>query len=104
LYLGRAADDADQAADGFLDESPGSVEAVIRSSSITMFQMYARRVHPDEAATQFEMYTRIAENSGNAVAQGDVNFNSALCAHGRGDVDLYLAKMHDALDVPTSRI
>jgi predicted ATPase len=99
LYLGRAADAADQAADGFLDESPGSVEAVIRSSSITMFQMYARRVHPDEAATQFEMYTRIAENSGNAVAQGDVNFNSALCAHGRGDVDLYLAKMHDALDV-----
>lgn len=99
LYLGRAAEAANQAASGLLDESPRSVEAVIRSSSITTFQMYARQVHPDEAAKQFEAYTQIAEESGNAVAQGDVHFNSALCAYGRGDVDLYLTKMQDALEV-----
>ncbi|WP_395159143.1 ATP-binding protein [Ilumatobacter sp.] len=99
LYLGRAAEAADQAAVDFSDESPRSVEAVIRSSSITAFQMYARQVHHDEAAARFAKYAQIAEKSGNSVAQGDVHFNSALCAYGRGDVDTYLAKMGDALEV-----
>jgi predicted ATPase len=98
LYLGRAAEAADQAVADFSDVSPRSVEAVIRSSSITAFLMYARRVHHDEAMAQFEEHTRIAEESGNAVARGDVYFNSALCAYGRGDVDTYLAKMGDALE------
>jgi predicted ATPase len=99
LYLGRAGEAADQAAADFSDESPRSVEAVIRSSSITAFRMYARQVDRDEAATQFEEHERIAAEAGNAVAQGVVNFNSALCAYGRGDVDTYLAKMADALEV-----
>jgi hypothetical protein len=61
--------------------------------------MCAGRIHHDEATAQFEEHTRIAEESGNAVAQGDVHFNSALCAYGRGDVDAYFAKMGDALEV-----
>ncbi|MFT4617042.1 MAG: putative ATPase [Minisyncoccia bacterium] len=99
LYLGRAVEAANRAAADLSDASPRSVEAVIRSSSITVFQMYALGVHHDEATAQFEKYARVAEESGNAVAQGDVHFNSALCAFGRGDVDTYLAKMRDALEV-----
>lgn len=99
LYLGRATEAADQAAADFSDESPRSVEAVIRSSSITTFQMYARQVRHEDASKQVVECARIAEESGNAVALGHVHFNTALYAYGRGEIDVYLAEMRDALDV-----
>lgn len=99
LYLGRATEAANQATADFSDESPRSVEAVIWSSAITALRMHARQLHQDEAATQFDEHTRIAEELGNSVAQGAVHLNVALCAYGRGDIDTYLAKMADALEV-----
>lgn len=99
LYLGRAADAAEQAAWDVADESPRPVESVMRSSSLVMFNTYARRDDPERLQEQLERDVERAETTGNAVAIGHVTYNRALCAYYRGAVDAYLADMQTALEI-----
>jgi hypothetical protein len=100
LYLGRASEAANQQATADGDDlSPRDVEEVMRSSSITAFQMYAKMIDSAAAVENGRRDAALAEHTGNAVAIGHVAYNRALIAYSHGDVDGYLAHMDEALDI-----